>query len=256
MAEKEDYSNKVAEFLSNFLPKTSVRDSTDDRLKDIAFDAPKVEKMPIEDLAKRLDQDLRDREWFVTGQVNPIYFSDDFVFQDPDVRTEGGIEGKFFSYYLRWTWNRTCCAVQEGTCCAGAVLEFTSRPFRPLLLDILEIITNIIMSSIKEYARGVSRIFDEKTARAEIISTVVNATVPNIITCTWRLSGRVKVGPGLHIKPYIVYTDFTVDRQTGLIVFQEDRFSIPGWDILLSSFFPFLIGRVTSPAAAPVDEQR
>ncbi len=29
-----------------------------------------------------------------------------------------------------------------------------------------------------------------------------------------------------------------------MIVFQEDRFDIPGWDILISAFFPFLVGRV------------
>ena len=113
-----------------------------------------------------------------------------------------------------------------------------------------------IQNILSEYARGVNKIFDEKTARAEIVSTDVNTTVPNTITCTWRLSGRVKVGPGLSIKPYVVYTDFQVDPNTGLIVFQEDRFSIPGWDILLSSFFPVLIGKITSPEAPPVEELR
>lgn len=105
-----------------------------------------------------------------------------------------------------------------------------------------------------DYARGVYKLFDQETSRAEIISTDVNTTVPNTITVTWRLSGRVKVGPGLTIKPYICYTDFTVDTNgSGLIVFQEDRFDIPGWDIILSSLFPFLIGRVTAPPAPPVE---
>lgn len=94
--------------------------------------------------------------------------------------------------------------------------------------------------------------FDQDTSRAEIISTVVNTTNPNMITCTWRLSGKVSIGPGLTIKPYIVYTDFTVDPATGLITMQEDRFGIPGWDILLSALFPFLIGKITSPPAPPV----
>jgi hypothetical protein len=55
----------------------------------------------------------------------------------------------------------------------------------------------------------------------------------------------------LKIKPYICYTDFTVNND-GLITFQEDRFDIPGWDIVLSSIFPFLIGKVTAPIAPPV----
>ncbi len=109
------------------------------------------------------------------------------------------------------------------------------------------------------------RLFDQATSRAEIISTVVNTTTTtplhhqqptNVITVTWRLSGKVKVGPGLVIKPYICYTDFLVDEQTGLIRFQEDRFDLPGWDIVLSALFPFLIGIVTAPPAPPVPLSR
>jgi hypothetical protein len=109
---------------------------------------------------------------------------------------------------------------------------------------------DVKLSGIEEYARGVNKLFDQQTARAEIISTVV--TKDNTITSTWRLSGKVDIGPGLAIKPYIVYTDFTVDPESGLIVFQEDRFDLPQWDILLSALFPFLIGRITSlPAPDP-----
>lgn len=38
-----------------------------------------------------------------------------------------------------------------------------------------------------------------------------------------------------------------------MIVFQEDRFDIPGWDILLSALFPFLIGKVTKGPAPEVE---
>ena len=149
--------------------------------------------------------------------VNPIYFDDNFQFQDPDVKLTG----------------------------------------------------------IESYARGVTKIFNQDTSRAQIISTVVNTAIPNTITVTWRLSGGVNIGPGLTIKPYICYTDFTVDENSGLVVFQEDRFDIPGkllrvcsycrvaqiltilfapgWDILLSALFPFLIGKVTAPPAPEVE---
>lgn len=79
----------------------------------------------------------------------------------------------------------------------------------------------------------------------------MNPESENTITVTWRLSGAVNIGPGLKIKPYICYTDLTVNED-GLISFQEDRFDIPGWDILLSALFPFLIGKVTAPPAPPV----
>jgi hypothetical protein len=109
------------------------------------------------------------------------------------------------------------------------------------------------LSGPKEYARGVIKIFDQATSRAQIISTVVNSTIPNTITVTWRLSGRVNIGPnGLPIKPYICYTDFTINEENGLVLFQEDRFDIPGWDILLSALFPFLIGKVTKEPAPEV----
>ena len=170
-------------------------EDTADPLADIDFNAPKSPKLSLQDLASVLDYELYNKEWFVTGQVNPIYFDDKFTFQDPDVKLTG----------------------------------------------------------IEEYARGVLKLFDQSTSRAEIISTVVNTTVPNTITVTWRLSGGVSIGPGLTIKPYICYTDFTVDEESGLIVFQEDRFSIPGWDILLSALFPFLIGKVTSEPAPEVE---
>lgn len=188
----DEYRNGATAFLSNFMQKEPPTES--DPISEIDFNAPKKVELSIEDLAAALDFELYNREWFVTGLINPIYFADNFQFQDPDVKLTG----------------------------------------------------------VEEYARGVYKLFDQDTSRAEIISTVVNATVPNTITVTWRLSGGVSIGPGLEIKPYICYTDFTVDEDTGLIVFQEDRFSIPGWDILLSAVFPFLIGTVTAPAAPAV----
>jgi hypothetical protein len=111
--------------------------------------------------------------------VNPSYFSDEFRFQDPDVKVNG----------------------------------------------------------IGDYSKGVYKLFNQATSRAEIISTVINDEVSTpekpIITCTWRLSGGVNIGFGLEIKPYTVFTDFTIDPKTSLIVFQEDRFDLPSWDILL-----------------------
>lgn len=189
---EQEYRNAPTKVLSFFMGK----EESEDPLADIDFSAPKLSKrLPLEELASKIDAELYTKEWFVTGRVNPVYFSDSFKFQDPDVKLEG----------------------------------------------------------IEEYARGVNKLFDQETARAEIIST--KASGPDKITCTWRLSGKVDIGPGLTIKPYIVYTDLTVD-QDGLIVFQEDRFDIPQWDILLSALFPFLIGKVTSPPAPPVEPRQ
>ena len=163
----------------------------------IDFAAPKfAPKVDLSTLAAILDYELYNKEWFVTGNVNPIYFADDFEFQDPDVQ----------------------------------------------------------LSGIEDYARGVYKLFDQSCSRVEIISTEVNPSLgPNIITVTWRLSGKVSIGPGLTIKPYVCYSDLTVDEDSGLIVRQEDRFSVPQWDILLSALFPFLIGKITKEPAPPVE---
>lgn len=177
----EEYRNSVTKVLSNLIQKEKmeygviVKSSS----AEIDFASPKISSSTsLETLAAALDFELSEKEWFVTGNINPCYFSDNFQFQDPDVKVVG----------------------------------------------------------IEEYSKGVKKIFDQTMSRAEIISTVISETsTPKnpVITCTWRLSGRVNIGPGLDIKPYIVSTDFEVDPQTSLIVSQEDRFDIPAWDILL-----------------------
>lgn len=115
---------------------------------------------------------------------------------------------------------------------------------------------DVKLSGIENYARAVNKLFDQETSRAKIISVVVNEETDgrDIITVTWRLSGKVNIGTGggLSIKPYVCYTDLKIDEEEGLIIFQEDRFDIPQWDILLSAFFPFLIGKVTKPPAPDI----
>jgi hypothetical protein len=182
-----EYRNAPTKVLSNFMTRKELQENID-------FNCPKIPKVSLDVLARALDASLYETEWFVTGQVDPRYFSDQFKFQDPDVKVSG----------------------------------------------------------IKEYALGVYTVFNQDTARAQIISTVVSPEKDQTITCTWRLSGRVDIGPGLEIKPFIVITDFTVDPVSGLIVLQEDRFDLPQWDILLSAIFPFLIGKLTAlPAPEP-----
>ena len=170
----EEYRNVATQVLSNFMQKDKMETDT------IDFQAPKISpSTSLTVLAEALDYELTEKEWFVSGNVNPSYFSKDFRFQDPDVKVD----------------------------------------------------------SIEDYSKGVQKIFDQTTARAEILSTLVNeeASTPEkpVITITWRLSGGVNIGFGLTIKPYIVYTDFVIDPVTSLVIFQEDRFDIPSWDILL-----------------------
>ena len=182
----EEYRNPATKFLSGFMQKDDTMMTKSDNTDDsndrdrIDFQAPKiVPSTSLKTLAAALDYELTEKEWFVSGDVNPSYFSEDFEFQDPDVK----------------------------------------------------------VSSIEDYSKGVRKIFNQSTSRAEILSTVVNDEVSTlerpVITCTWRLSGGVNIGFGLTIKPYIVYTDFAIDPISSLIILQEDRFGLPSWDILL-----------------------
>ena len=181
----EEYRNVATQVLSNFMQKDTMETTDSDansspKNPPINFQAPKISPTTsLTTLAAALDYQLTEKEWFVTGNVNPSYFSKNFRFQDPDVKVE----------------------------------------------------------SIEDYSKGVQKIFNQSTARAEILSTLVNedASSPErpVITVTWRLSGGVNILFGLEIKPYIVFTDFVIDPATSLIIFQEDRFDLPSWDILL-----------------------
>jgi hypothetical protein len=191
--DKTKYINPLTEAVSTLLPtktpKTSVVDKIDWKKK-------KIKKIPLEALRKQLLSLLNEREWFVTGNVEPSLFSDDFSFQDPDVKIKG----------------------------------------------------------IENYARGVNRLFDQSVSRAEIISIDINKSKANTLTVAWRLSGRVNIGLGLNLKPFIVYTELLVCEKDGLIIFQEDKFSIPGYDILLSALFPFLVSlNILEPPAPSID---
>ena len=108
---------------------------------------------------------------------------------------------------------------------------------------------DVKVSGIEQYARGVNKIFDQTCTRGQVIECRV--TDNSTITVTWRLEGRVNVGTGLPVKAFYVISDLTIDPISGLIVFQCDRFAIPGWDIVLSSLFPWLPG--LSPPAPPID---
>ena len=201
----EEYRNIATQLLSKFMQKEDKMETNGEKSDPnlvIDFQAPKISPTTsLSTLAAALDYELTEKEWFVTGNVNPSYFSEDFRFQDPDVKVE----------------------------------------------------------SIEDYSKGVRKIFNQSTSRAEIISSIVNEDVSTperpVITITWRLSGGVNIAFGLEIKPYIVYTDFVIDPNTSLIIFQEDRFDIPSWDILLSALFPFTIGKITKPPA-PVPTKR
>ena len=182
------FTNPIVALFEKFLPSSGSRG--EDRNKSSEALHSKVRRRTsIGKLRSDLEAKLRKTEWLVTGDVDTSFFSENFIFKDPDVT----------------------------------------------------------ITSIEQYASGVNRLFDQSCSRAEIISSEILEN--DVIRVTWRLSGKAQIGPlGLDIKPYIVYSDFTVDATSGLIVAQEDTFSIPGTEILLWALFPPFRSLFSPPA--------
>ena len=97
----------------------------------------------------------------------------------------------------------------------------------------------VSLTGYEQYCRQVRLLFDQTTARCEIVCCSV--TAPDTITVLWRNSGRVNIGPvGIILKPYIVATKLRMDPNDGnLIVSQVDEFASDGFGLLLYQV-PFL----------------
>ena len=86
---------------------------------------------------------------------------------------------------------------------------------------------DVSVDGIEPYCRQVRRLFDQGTARCEVVCCA--ATGPNDITIVWRNAGKVNLGPlGFELKPYVVTTTLTTDPADGLIATQVDAFKVNG----------------------------
>ncbi|GFH44158.1 hypothetical protein CTEN210_00632 [Chaetoceros tenuissimus] len=109
--------------------------SDTDPLASIPWNISKNRELNMYQLADAINDGLIENEWFVTGKGRPEFFSEKFVFSDPQVTLEG----------------------------------------------------------FENYCRGVRRLFDQETARCELVCCAV--TGENQITVLWRNSGIVNIGP-------------------------------------------------------------
>eukprot|EP00667_Euglena_gracilis_P028782 EG_transcript_37188 len=78
----EKYRNAGTQLLSAFVPSAPPPDFLDR----IDWGCPKRRRTSLDRLARDLEAAIGRREWFVTGDIDPSFFSDDFAFQDPDVK--------------------------------------------------------------------------------------------------------------------------------------------------------------------------
>ena len=161
----------------NFLPSDAPPPTTaapSGALDAIDWAAPKRRGLTNEQMADAIGAGLREDEWFVTGRGRPQYFSEKFLFSDPQVKLEG----------------------------------------------------------FEAYCRGVRRLFDQGSARCEVVCCA--ATAPDTLTVVWRNSGRVNLGPlGVELKPYVVTSTLALDPRDGLVVSQVDTFDADTAGLLL-----------------------
>ena len=109
---------------------------------------------------------------------------------------------------------------------------------------------DVSLAGFEPYCRQVRRLFDQETARAELVCCSV--TAPNTITVLWRNAGKVTLGPlKIELKPYLVTTTLRTDPADGLVVSQVDDFVADGLGLLL--YQVPLLRPLTSPAVASVD---
>jgi hypothetical protein len=118
---------------------------------------------------------------------------------------------------------------------------------------------SVATTGVRSYALGVRKLFDQETARAELITVTVGDASPSgngggggSITAVWRLQGRVNLPGRPTIPPYVVTTRLEVDA-SGLICGQVDEFDAPGWKLLAGALLGPWAG---PPPAPPADELR
>lgn len=112
---------------------------------------------------------------------------------------------------------------------------------------------DVKVDGIEPYCRQVRRLFDQETARCEVICCT--ATAENTVTIAWLNSGKVNLGPlGFQLKPYVVTTTMKTDPSDGLIISQEDTFDINVLELLIYQI-PFL-RPFAGPSAPSIEELR
>ena len=92
---EEEYKNLFTAITGKFLPPSIATSSPSftskgsESLETIKWNAKKRKGMTRSAMIKTLKSTLPKKQWFVTGLVEPSLFSDNFSFQDPDVKLKG-----------------------------------------------------------------------------------------------------------------------------------------------------------------------
>lgn len=103
----------------------------------------------------------------------------------------------------------------------------------------------------QKYADAVASIFSPDTAKADLITCKIAS--PSTIELTWRLEGVIsQAGVDFKFKPYTGKTVYTLSKDTGKVLRQDETWDISQLDVFVGLFFP----QFGAPAAPPADVLR
>eukprot|EP01040_Poterioochromonas_malhamensis_P002432 gene2432-2583_t len=83
--ELEKYSNPFLQWVSILLPTGGINSE----FEQLDWTLPKRPKSSMGQLIIDLEKTLKDKQWFVTGLVDPTFFLNEFQFKDPNVEVVG-----------------------------------------------------------------------------------------------------------------------------------------------------------------------
>jgi hypothetical protein len=97
----------------------------------------------------------------------------------------------------------------------------------------------------------VASIFSPESARADLITCKI--TGPSTIELTWRLEGVIsQAGIDFQFKPYTGRTVYTLSKDTGKVMRQDETWDISQLDVFMGLFLP----QFGAPPAPPADVLR
>jgi hypothetical protein len=239
------YSDPVNRALGTLLPR---REQAAAALSHIDWAAPKAAGLPLEELAQRFTREFVRCEWCGRGAgggpaANIPSIARAHTHTHTHTQTHNKNPQQIPQQYKRFVTGDVPC-------------ELFSDDFK--FKD-----DSVATAGIRSYAEGVRKLFDQQTARAELITVVTTAAAAassdskqqqqrrreggGSIVATWRLEGRVNLPFKPAIPPYVVTTTLAVGADDGLICSQLDEFSVPGWQLLAGA----LLGPWAAPPPAP-----
>ncbi|KAJ1630710.1 hypothetical protein T492DRAFT_1001313 [Pavlovales sp. CCMP2436] len=109
---------------------------------------------------------------------------------------------------------------------------------------------------VRKYCLAVGGLFDVPRSECRLLGAPVVDELAGTISCHWRLAGKLRLPWHPAFKPYLGYTTYRVDAQSGLIAEQIEAWSIHPFFAFLSVLLPDLADTLVpdAPDVRSIDE--